>query len=146
VEPSDSNNYEIYANPTSAQAAAAAPAHGALSKFHRSVSMGQGWSLSDQQNLSQLHNVKSNKDEQRLPKVVYRRRNNSITGTDGSLLMCCPSENLRKLVPDNLLSSSYVHAASPKIDFSSVFDSDNDFNTNIQKKSKSFGKNSKLNN
>ncbi|XP_020804911.1 E3 ubiquitin-protein ligase highwire isoform X2 [Drosophila serrata] len=46
------------------------------------------------------------------PKVVYRRRNNSTSEGDGSLLICYPSEHLRRLVPHKLLAHVSVLQAS----------------------------------
>lgn len=80
-----------------------------LSRFHRSYSMGQGW---PSQNLSSKFNLTGNvggcaadNGQHQASKVVLRRRNNS-TCDDGSLLLCHPSENLRKLVPDSVFSGA----------------------------------------
>lgn len=77
------------------------------SRFHRSMSMGQGWStqrgvISGKYYNNQQLDVNNQEQSNR---VVMRRRNNSnFSGiTDvGSVLLCYPSPNLRKLVPDNL--------------------------------------------
>lgn len=88
-----------------------------LSRFHRSYSMGQGW---PSQNLSSKFNMTGNisgngggiggdnSTNQNSSKVVLRRRNNS-TCDDGSLLLCHPSDNLRKLVPESVFNISKAH-------------------------------------
>lgn len=111
---------------------------GNLSKFHRSYSMGQGWAAlaqqqhqqmshhpqqappvplyaqqppQQQQQQQQLHLQLQHQQQPLLegqPKVVYRRRNNSTSEGDGSLLICYPSEHLRRLVPQKLLASVSV--------------------------------------
>lgn len=82
-----------------------------LSRFHRSYSMGQGW---PSQNLASKFNMTgggtgtdNNGSNQNSSKVVLRRRNNS-TCDDGSLLLCHPSDNLRKLVPDSVFNISKI--------------------------------------
>lgn len=97
---------------------------GNLSKFHRSYSMGQGWAALAQQQQQHLPQQLPQLPQQQLhlqlqrehhqmphpapvegqPKVVYRRRNNSTSEGDGSLLICYPSEHLRRLVPHKLLA------------------------------------------
>lgn len=77
---------------------------GTLSKVHRSMSMGQGWT-----NMSTSQTVQKNSGDQPeeptfTPRVVMRRKNN-ISNDEGTLLICYPSENLRKLVPENLVNS-----------------------------------------
>lgn len=84
---------------------------GTLSKFHRSYSMGQGWAVAQQQGSFNPKGTTVNFDENQHPKVVYRRRNNSTSEGDGSLLICYPSENLRRLVPEKILASSIVQTA-----------------------------------
>ena len=72
--------------------------------------MGQGWGIVQQQ-----QNLANNpaREESYYPKVVLRKRNNSTTESDGSLLICYPSENLRRLVPEHmLLATSVVHKPS----------------------------------
>lgn len=113
-----------------ANPSAAAP--GPVSKFHRSYSMGQGWgALAQQQHQhqqqQQLHQQQQQQQPMALaamaampldgqPKVVYRRRNNSTSEGDGSLLMCYPSEHLRRLVPAKLLASvAVLHAATATV-------------------------------
>lgn len=75
---------------------------GTLSKFHRSYSMGQGWGAVQQQSSNGF------REEPYYPKVVFRKRNNSTTDSDGSLLICYPSENLRRLVPEHMLIATSV--------------------------------------
>lgn len=100
-------------------------------KFHRSFSMGQGWN-------GQARNYKfyggqnqevSNNQVDGGSRVILRRRNNStcdngrvngnFLGVEkvdcgnyfadaGSLLLCYPSNNLRKLVPEEFIGSSCV--------------------------------------
>ncbi|XP_011290756.1 E3 ubiquitin-protein ligase highwire [Musca domestica] len=77
---------------------------GTLSKFHRSYSMGQGWGAVQQQSGGGGGNVR---EEPYYPKVVFRKRNSTID-SDGSLLICYPSENLRRLVPDHVLTATSV--------------------------------------
>lgn len=97
--------------------AAASVGGGNLSKFHRSYSMGQGWASLAQHNHPPPHHPQQQHHQQQQmnlqlqqhqappvdgqPKVVYRRRNNSTSEGDGSLLICYPSEHLRRLVPQN---------------------------------------------
>lgn len=92
-----------------------------LSRFHRSYSMGQGW---PSQNLSSKFNMTGNiggggigdsSGNQNSSKVVLRRRNNS-TCDDGSLLLCHPSDNLRKLVPDSVFSNAKAEKSSQPAD------------------------------
>ncbi|XP_055913946.1 E3 ubiquitin-protein ligase highwire isoform X3 [Eupeodes corollae] len=97
-ESCDPNNFDAMT------ASGTAHGSGTLSKFHRSLSMGQGWS--NQQSFNIRTVVNNIVDEGQQQKVVFRRRNNSTNQGEGSLLICYPSENLRKLVPDNLLNSS----------------------------------------
>lgn len=109
------------ANPSAAAA-------GPVSKFHRSYSMGQGWgALAQQQHQHQQQQQLHQQQQQQpmamaampldgQPKVVYRRRNNSTSEGDGSLLMCYPSEHLRRLVPAKLLASvAVLHAATAAV-------------------------------
>ncbi|XP_067640218.1 E3 ubiquitin-protein ligase highwire isoform X3 [Eurosta solidaginis] len=111
-ESCDPNNYEIMTGSVSTQPASGVGSHvGTLSKFHRSFSMGQGWALAQQQGIIPLKNLAANAEEAQQTKVVFRRRNNSTTESDGSLLICYPSENLRRLVPESILNSSIVHPA-----------------------------------
>lgn len=78
------------------------------SKFHRSMSMGQGWS-SHQSAKYYSQNSADLSSQDQTNRVVLRRRNNSNENKDiGSLLLCYPSSNLRKLVPDNILTSSCI--------------------------------------
>lgn len=104
--------------------AAASVGGGNLSKFHRSYSMGQGWASLAQHNHPPPHHPQQQHHQQQQmnlqlqqhqappvdgqPKVVYRRRNNSTSEGDGSLLICYPSEHLRRLVPQKLLASVSV--------------------------------------
>lgn len=116
-ESCEPNNYEVMSGSLANPSAAAGP----VSKFHRSYSMGQGWgALAQQQH--QQHQQHQQQQQQPMvsampldsqPKVVYRRRNNSTSEGDGSLLMCYPSEHLRRLVPPKLLASvAVLHAAA----------------------------------
>lgn len=66
-----------------------------LSKFHRSMSMGQGWPSSS---ITNRYQADGNFDQ----KVVLRRKN--IADSDGSTTLCQPSENLRKLVPEEIFN------------------------------------------
>lgn len=115
-ESCDPNNYEIMTGSMSAQQGGGGGSNtGTLSKFHRSFSMGQGWALPQQQGTFQLKNLAANTDESQQTKVVFRRRNNSTSESDGALLICYPSENLRRLVPENILNSSIVHPAVQRL-------------------------------
>ncbi|XP_054087808.1 E3 ubiquitin-protein ligase highwire isoform X1 [Zeugodacus cucurbitae] len=116
-ESCDPNNYEIMTGSMSAQQGGGGVGSntGTLSKFHRSFSMGQGWALAQQQGTFQLKNLAANADETQQTKVVFRRRNNSTSEGDGALLICYPSENLRRLVPENILNSSIVHPAVQRL-------------------------------
>lgn len=68
-----------------------------LSKFHRSMSMGQGWPTNS---FSNRYQADGNFDQ----KVVMRRKN--VADGDGSTTLCQPSENLRKLVPEEVFNFS----------------------------------------
>lgn len=83
---------------------------GTLSRFHRSYSMGQGWGIAQQQSSS------NQREESFYPKVVFRKRNNSTSESDGSLLICYPSENLRRLVPEHMLIATSVVQKSSNIE------------------------------
>ncbi|KAL9885814.1 MYC binding protein highwire isoform 2-T2 [Glossina fuscipes fuscipes] len=97
-ESSDPTNYEASGQSGCMNASATS------SRFHRSFSMGQGWGVVQQQ----ANNSNLKQDEPYYPKVIFRRRNNSISDTDGSLLICYPSENLRRLVPEHVLLATSV--------------------------------------
>lgn len=71
-----------------------------LSKFHRSMSMGQGWPSQSLTNRYSYQND-DNFDQQ---KVVLRRKNPLASDSDGSSSLCQPSENLRKLVPEEVFN------------------------------------------
>ncbi|XP_017493583.1 PREDICTED: E3 ubiquitin-protein ligase highwire-like, partial [Rhagoletis zephyria] len=117
-ESCDPNNYEIMTGSMSTQPGVGTGGGsntGTLSKFHRSFSMGQGWAVAQQQGTFQLKNVAANADEAQQTKVVFRRRNNSTSESDGALLICYPSENLRRLVPESILNSSIVHPAVQRL-------------------------------
>ncbi|XP_068159965.1 LOW QUALITY PROTEIN: E3 ubiquitin-protein ligase highwire [Drosophila tropicalis] len=134
-ESCEPNNYEVMSGSMANQGSTVAPAGGTLSKFHRSYSMGQGWAALAQQQHQQhqqqqqhhqqppsSHQPSSHQQAhqnlpldigQAQPKVVYRRRMNSTSEGDGSLLICYPSEHLRRLVPPKLLASvAALHATS----------------------------------
>lgn len=124
-ESCEPNNYEVMSGSLANPSAAAA---GPVSKFHRSYSMGQGWgALVQQQHQHQQQQQLHQQQQQQpmamaampldgQPKVVYRRRNNSTSEGDGSLLMCYPSEHLRRLVPAKLLASvAVLHAATAAV-------------------------------
>ncbi|XP_055684525.1 E3 ubiquitin-protein ligase highwire isoform X1 [Lutzomyia longipalpis] len=89
-------------------------------KFHRSYSMGQGWN-GQSRNYSKFYGGGQNQEASSNQidsgsRVVLRRRNNSTCDSDaGSLLLCYPSNNLRKLVPDEFIGASCVvqSAAAP---------------------------------
>lgn len=71
--------------------------------------MGQGWSA--QQNSKYYgQNLGDLSVQDQTNRVVMRRRNNASNENKdiGSLLLCYPSANLRKLVPDNILTSSCI--------------------------------------
>ncbi|XP_053950715.1 E3 ubiquitin-protein ligase highwire-like [Anastrepha ludens] len=115
-ESCDPNNYEIMTGSMNTQAGGGGGSNtGTLSKFHRSFSMGQGWAMAQQQGTLQLKNLAANADEAQQTKVVFRRRNNSTSESDGALLICYPSENLRRLVPESILNSSIVHPAVQRL-------------------------------
>ncbi|XP_043660407.1 E3 ubiquitin-protein ligase highwire [Drosophila teissieri] len=128
-ESCEPNNYEMLSGSLAPGATAAGSVGGGggnLSKFHRSYSMGQGWASLAQHNHPQAHHPQQQQHHQQQqqmhlqlqqhqapplegqPKVVYRRRNNSTSEGDGSLLICYPSEHLRRLVPQKLLASVSV--------------------------------------
>lgn len=71
-----------------------------LSKFHRSMSMGQGW---PSQSLTHRYSYQ-NDDNFDHQKVVLRRKNPMVSDNDGSSSLCQPSENLRKLVPEEVFN------------------------------------------
>lgn len=71
-----------------------------LSKFHRSMSMGQGW---PSQSLTHRYSYQ-NDDNFEHQKVVLRRKNPMTSDNDGSSSLCQPSENLRKLVPEEVFN------------------------------------------
>ncbi|GAB0089301.1 hypothetical protein DMENIID0001_038200 [Sergentomyia squamirostris] len=85
-------------------------------KFHRSFSMGQGWTGAQSRNYSKFIGGNSGQNQEASSnqvdpgsRVVLRRRNNSTCDSEaGSLLLCYPSNNLRKLVPDEFIGSSCV--------------------------------------
>ncbi|XP_023291814.2 E3 ubiquitin-protein ligase highwire [Lucilia cuprina] len=95
-ESSEPTNYD---NPNQANCMSTS---GTLSRFHRSYSMGQGWGIAQQQIAT------NQREESYYPKVVFRKRNNSTSESDGSLLICYPSENLRRLVPEHMLIATSV--------------------------------------
>ncbi|XP_055389767.1 E3 ubiquitin-protein ligase highwire-like [Condylostylus longicornis] len=97
----DQHNSEIMKTSGSAHGS------GTLSKFHRSFSMIQGWSNHSPQK-SGMTVYPANFDENSVTKVVMRRRKTSSSETESSLMLCYPSENLRKLVPENVLSRSFI--------------------------------------
>lgn len=71
-----------------------------MPKFHRSMSMGQGWPSQSLTNRYSYQND-DNFDHQ---KVVMRRKNPMTSDSDGSSSLCQPSENLRKLVPEEVFN------------------------------------------
>lgn len=75
-----------------------------LTRFHRSMSMGQGWPAQPTQAkyMPSGFDGSFGQNGGALSKVVMRRRNNSSCDDSGSFLLCNPSENLRKLVPDSI--------------------------------------------
>lgn len=73
-----------------------------MSKFHRSMSMGQGWPSQSLANRYSYQND-DNFDHQ---KVVLRRKAPLAGDSDGSSSLCQPSENLRKLVPEEVFNFS----------------------------------------
>lgn len=81
-----------------------------LSKFHRSFSMGQGWPTTQLPN--NRYSYQFNEPEH---KVVLRRRNINSYESDGSLLLCHPSENLRKLVPEEVFNLNAAIQSHSKI-------------------------------
>lgn len=83
-----------------------------LSKFHRSFSMGQGWPTSQLPNNRYSYQFNEPHNEQ---KVVLRRRNINSYESDGSLLLCHPSENLRKLVPEEVFNLNAAIQSHSKI-------------------------------
>ncbi|KMZ09796.1 uncharacterized protein Dsimw501_GD15825 [Drosophila simulans] len=124
-ESCEPNNYDMLSGSLAPGSTAAASVGGGnLSKFHRSYSMGQGWASLAQHNHPPPHHPQQQHHQQQQmnlqlqqhqappvdgqPKVVYRRRNNSTSEGDGSLLICYPSEHLRRLVPQKLLASVSV--------------------------------------
>ncbi|XP_039231733.1 E3 ubiquitin-protein ligase highwire isoform X2 [Drosophila yakuba] len=128
-ESCEPNNYELLSGSLAPGTTAAGSVGGGnLSKFHRSYSMGQGWASLAQHNHPQPHHPQQQQPHHQQqqhqmhlqlqqhqappvegqPKVVYRRRNNSTSEGDGSLLICYPSEHLRRLVPQKLLASVSV--------------------------------------
>ncbi|XP_070133334.1 E3 ubiquitin-protein ligase highwire [Drosophila bipectinata] len=135
-ESCEPNNFDMLSGSLAAGggAGSSVSAGGNLSKFHRSYSMGQGWAaLAQQQHQQMSHHPQQTppappyapqqQQQQQMhlqlqhqqqpllegqPKVVYRRRNNSTSEGDGSLLICYPSEHLRRLVPQKLLASVSV--------------------------------------
>ncbi|KAG4079975.1 hypothetical protein HA402_006287 [Bradysia odoriphaga] len=74
-----------------------------LSRFHRSMSMGQGW---PNQSITSKYMQGNDNVSGQNSKVILRRRNNSTCDDGGSLLLCHPSENLRKLVPESVFQVS----------------------------------------
>ncbi|XP_037938854.1 E3 ubiquitin-protein ligase highwire [Teleopsis dalmanni] len=111
-ESCDPSNYEMMTGSMTTQSGATCTTQ---SKFHRSFSMGQGWAIAQQQTNFNLKGYSGAVDENQQPKVVFRRRNNSTSEGDGSLLICYPSENLRRLVPENLLTTSVMHVAAQRV-------------------------------
>lgn len=97
-------------DPSNLELGGIAPQQQTPSKFHRSMSMGQGWSSHQS---SKYYGQNTNLEllaQDQTNRVVMRRRNNSSNENKdiGSLLLCYPSANLRKLVPDNILTSSCI--------------------------------------
>lgn len=80
---------------------------GSLARFHRSMSMGQGWPSTAIHGRYVPGLADTGGPESGVTKVVMRRRQQHHQHMDdgGSLLLCHPSENLRRLVPDSLLSA-----------------------------------------
>lgn len=94
------------------------------SKFHRSMSMGQGWSSGALNNRANNH-----RDDIFDQKVVLRRKN--ISDNDASSTLCQPSENLRKLVPEEIFNfnaaiQSYSKIAANLFHSKDVLDSKNE--------------------
>lgn len=83
-----------------------------LSKFHRSFSMVQGWPTTQIPNNRYSYQFNEQQNEQ---KVVLRRRNINSYESDGSLLLCHPSENLRKLVPEEVFNINAAIQSHSKI-------------------------------
>ncbi|XP_030378381.1 E3 ubiquitin-protein ligase highwire [Scaptodrosophila lebanonensis] len=131
-ESCDPNNYELMSGSMANAQAASSATSGTLSKFHRSYSMGQGWSMTQQQQPA-IMGYKGGSgggcvgasgvavgtcvgtEDPTQPKVIFRRRNNSTSEGDGSLLICYPSEHLRRLVPEKILASAVVQSATQRI-------------------------------
>lgn len=100
----DTNNFRC-AFPAPARATTSnANTNSNVNRFHRSLSMGQGLPAQGF-GLSRLQYQQHPDTCYDQTKVVMRRRNNSTCESDGSLLLCNPSENLRKLIPDELFQT-----------------------------------------
>lgn len=96
-----------------------------FNRFHRSLSMGQGLPAQGfgLHRPPYQHNPETFYDP--ATKVVMRRRNNSTCDSDGSLLLCNPSENLRKLIPEEVfhtLSATAQHTSHFRVPIASKFE------------------------